>query len=148
MELIQIIYSILIYGGLALFVVVLFSFMISKLRTNNLSHSDLPTAVIAAKYLNDMQHKYYSNTGNQTTPQRLNQSEQTGLRKLSQVQPQIFQIDRSTQRELKIVRKPTFHTNLQSTKDLLNDTQRNNTRYTIVNEQINNSKARVMNFYL
>lgn len=145
MELIQIIFDILIYGGASLFVVILISFWISKARNNDLTRTSysFPTLTTSSQ-IGTL--KLDSVKLNQ---QPANQQEQSRLRELStNTQPKIFPIDRQSQRELKIIRKPTFHASTQTSEEFNVYQQKNNLRYTVVNEQMKNAKSRAFNFYL
>jgi len=149
MELIQIIYSIIIYGGASVIVVLALTFTVAKTKGSNLNQLKAQKIVIAQPNLAYSQYRYHTDVNSISRTQNSHQSEQTNLRKVSaQPQPQIFQIDQIKQRELKIIRKSTFHTATETTKELQNESKQSSTRYTVVNEQLNKSKAKVMNYYL
>ncbi len=130
MQLIDIIFNVLIFGGALLVIVVFISYIVSKSRDEEQSYkSVLPPKPIVVR----------------------NQIEQPILRNQNLNVVQLY----NTPKELKVVRKPTVakreppenlyeHERLPKRK-----TGDNGKRYTIVNEEMQKShKPRVINFYL
>ena len=75
------------------------------------------------------------------------QWEQSEIRTKSlQPRPQIFPIDQTQQREVRIVRKPTVKGEAKTRT--MDDRNSNGKRYTIVNEDQKRSGSRAINFYL
>jgi pyruvate-formate lyase len=139
MELIEIIFDVLTYGGSLLVIVVIISYAMS--RTN---HKENPEISLIKKV-----EPLFLNTG------KLN-SEQAKLRNDSiKHVPVIYLVDTRKNRDLKIVRKPTVHDResqenfRQKENPPIRKTKTNGSRYTIVNEELAKSqKPRVINFYL
>ena len=134
MELIQIIYSILLIGGILLLVVVIISFYFSKTRAYYAPAIPIPESII--------------NQNNNNFEQQLIRNSETAF------YPQIFQIGQQKSREIKIIRKPTvskreIQEQIRMEENHLN-TDGNVKRYTIVNEEMRNKKLRfrAANFYL
>ena len=149
MELIEIIYSVLIYGGGALFAVVLLSFIISKMKGENVQASLAHEPASMTRPSDQLPLKGGINRRDFTNPEPSLQFEQNEIRKKQiQPSPKIFQIDQRKQREIKIIRKPTFHTFSERNREEEEREIGTNSRYLIVNEEMRKVKTRVMNFYL
>ena len=134
MELIEIISDILVFGGVMLVLVVLISFFLSKakLESGNASTSKVLTNSTAAQL-------------------RINNEQKDFRKNQSVVNPQIFQLNNYSSRELKIVRKRTVDTRdvqerMMPDNEHLVSTNGNRTRYTIVNDELNKS-SKAANFY-
>ncbi len=141
MELIQIIYSIVIYGGVSVVVLFVLFFALSKAKTANIDQIKSPELALVPQ---NAEHSRNHNPDKN----KIQNNEQFILRKLSKPEPQIFKIDQSNQREVKIIRKPTFHTSTDSNQDSYDERNKKSSRYTVVNEQIKKPNSKVMNFYL
>lgn len=141
MELIQIIYSIVVYGGVFVVILLVFLFALSKARTTNVNQTKSPELALVTQ---SIEHSQVQNSHKNN----YHTDEQIILRKLSDQQPQIFNIDQTKHREVNIIRKPTFHTATEFTKDSYDERNRNSSRYTVVNEQMKKTNSKVMNFYL
>lgn len=133
MQLIDIIFNVLLFGGLLLVIVIIISYIFSKSRGEE---------VIAEKALH---------------PPRLpilnyQHSEQSVFRNQP---PNVVQLVNNVPKELKIVRKPTV-TKREPPENLYeheripkSKTNTNGKRYTIVNDEMQKSKKpHVVNFYL
>ena len=134
MELIEIISDILVFGGVMLVLVVLISFFLSKakLESGNASTSKVLTNSTA-------------------TQLRINNEQKDFRKNQSVVNPQIFQLNNYSSRELKIVRKRTVDTRdvqerMMPDNEHLVSTNGKRTRYTIVNDELNKS-SKAANFY-
>ena len=134
MELIEIISDILVFGGVMLVLVVLISFFLSKakLESGNASTNKALTNSTAAQL-------------------RINNEQKDFRKNQSVVNPQIFQLNNYSSRELKIVRKRTVDTRdvqerMMPDNEHLVSTNGNRTRYTIVNDELNKS-SKAANFY-
>jgi hypothetical protein len=149
MELMQIIYSVVIYGGGLFLLFLLFVYQLSKVRNHN-------THRIANTYDTDPQTAKWSQLNQQRSMQKQietqakSQSEQNELRNKAELKkPVIFQLDQQQPRELKIIRKSTFRDEtgrFRSTDE--NIKNGNGKRYTIVNDEQNKIKNRASNLYL
>jgi len=134
MELIEIISDILVFGGVLLVLVVLISFFLSKAKLENGNAG-------ANKAL----------TNGTAAQLRMNNEQKDFRKNQSVVNPQIFQLNNYTSRELKIVRKRTVDTRdvqerMMPDNEHLISTNGTRTRYTIVNDTINKS-SKAANFY-
>jgi hypothetical protein len=134
MELIEIISDILVFGGVLLVLVVLISFFLSKAKLESGNAS-------ANKAL----------TNSTATQLRMNNEQKDFRKNQSVVNPQIFQLNNYTSRELKIVRKRTVDTRdvqerMMPDNEHLVSTNGTRTRYTIVNDELNKS-SKAANFY-
>lgn len=134
MELIEIISDILVFGGVMLVLVVLISFFLSKakLESGNSATSKALTNSSAAQL-------------------RINNEQKDFRKNQSAANPQIFQLNNYTPRELKIVRKRTVDTRdvqerMMPDNEHLVSTNGSRTRYTIVNDELNKS-SKAANFY-
>jgi len=139
MELIEIIYKILILGGILLVCVIVVSYLISRTKGEDNFSNDSMEEIVNKKY---------------TPEQEIINYEQILLRKKSaSPQPKIFHIDDSKPKAVKIIRKPTvsqrdIQEEIRLEEMHLNLAERNGKRYTIVNDQMKKSKFRAANFYL
>ncbi len=138
MELIQIIYDILIFGGALLLVVIAISFLISRTKKKEIVNSAviIPSVVIPKRVT------------------AISNSEQFYYRKNSPPpSPVVYQIDPRLNRDVRILRKPTvtkqeIQERIKQEEKSFKHTNGNGKRYTIVNEEMNkSSRAKVMNFY-
>jgi len=139
MELIQIIYDILLYGGTLLVCVIIISYFMSKSR---------------------IEEEVYYSSGDSSSNQKssllqskINYEQELLRKKISSTPPLIFPIDDSKAKEVKIIRKQTV-SKRDSQEEFrieemhLNKTNGNGKRYTIVNDDIRKTKIRAANFYL
>lgn len=141
MELIQIIYTILLFGGVLLLLVVLFSFVLSKVRAAEESKQLNPEPERIIKTDITQQKRNYE--------QFLLRKNEVPRKDHFAANPVIFPIDQFKQRELNIVRKPTFKTRTESSEsELKKETNGNGNRYTIVNDEIKKSRNKAVSFYL
>ncbi len=139
MELIQIIYDILLFGGTLLVCVIIISYLMSKSRIEE-------------------EDSYNSAEGNfnlklSFLQRKINYEQELFRKKIGSIPPLIFPIDDLKPKEVKIIRKPTV-----SKRDLqeeirieerhLTKTNDGSKRYTIVNEELKKSRSRAVNFYL
>jgi len=136
MELIDIIYKVLIYGGVLLSIVILISYLFARLRHNESKSLDGKKV----RTLND-----------QTIDQKNFQ-----IQRQTQIPPLIIHhLDQAKVREVKVVRKPTVSREEQE-RDFYSYERKkgennngNGSRYTIVNEDMQRtSKTNAVNFYL
>lgn len=148
MELIQIIYYVVVFGGAFFLTLLLFLYFVSKSRNGN-SYRNVPAYQSETRSMIQVQVEQQRRAKSQLETQMRNQSEQLELRKNDSNKPLIFNIDQTQPRELKIVRKPTFREENNKTKgsDELGKNG-NGVRYKIVNEEQNRSKFHAANFYL
>jgi len=139
MELIQIIYDILLFGGTLLVCVIIISYLMSKSRLEE-----------------ENSYNYAVSSLNQepsVLQRKINYEQELFRKKIASIPPQIFSIDDLKPRAVKIIRKATV-----SKRDLqeeirieerhLTKTKGNTKRYTIVNEELKKSRSRAVNFYL
>lgn len=136
MELIQIIYDILIYGGCLLICVIVISFILSRTKKDQgeaLKQEIMPRSSRSYKSMNVEQQVMRKNdtTGN----------------------PQIFVLYQNKPREVKVVRTPTLIKRDSQVKNRpeennLSRTNGNGKRYKIVNDEMEKSRRNVANFYL
>lgn len=132
MELIQIIYSILFYGGTLLVIVIFISFLMSKSKENMEKSINIPKSV--------------------TSNNRDNQ--QKNIRKNETVSyPRIYQINETIPKEIKIIRKPTVTKREIQEQIRMEENQLRKTsgkRFTVVNDEMKNKKSKfnAANFYL
>lgn len=138
MKFIEIISDILLYGGGLLFLVVWISFLLSKkkVKEKRSAVKTVRSTIVPKIVLND-------NGGEEQLYLRKNQSTSY---------PQIYNIESSRQREIKVVRKASAFardgqidyrqdSNSQMKADGIG------TRYTIINEELNKSSHSAANFY-
>lgn len=133
MQLIDIIFNVLLFGGALLIVVVFFSYLLSKSRGEDEPYKKLEST-------------------DKPNNSRANKLEQPTIR---YQQSNVIPLYNSAPKELKVVRKPTVakreppqnlyeHERIPKRK-----TNGNGQRYTIVNEEMQKTrKPRVINFYL
>lgn len=131
MEIVQIIYDILIFGGGLLILVVLLSFVLSRPQ----------------KEMRDRQMKINTQIYNNSTPRIIDHKKNTGRVQEAQNNPVVYRIDSST-KEVKFIRKPTHSSKEaqdQVNPDLRkkNGTNGNGKRYTIVNDVMKKSDYHV-----
>lgn len=147
MELIQIIYNILLFGGGFVLIIMITSFLLSKAKAQELPYERTPEKVIISDQIIRSRVDYQNQVASILPTNQL-QWEQGQIRNQSvQSKPQIFPIDQKQQREVKIVRKPTVRETAR-TKETEAEKKVNGKRYTIVNEDQKKSNSRVINFYL
>ncbi len=135
MELIDIIYKVLIYGGILLLIVVLISYLFARLKNNKV------------KSINKNSRGLNNPTINQKS---------FLIQRQAQTPPLIIhQLDQVKVREVKVVRKPTVSREEQERvfysheRNKSENTNGNGSRYTIVNEDMQKtSKNNAVNFYL
>lgn len=146
MELIQIIYNILLFGGALVLFIMIVSYILSKYRNiekNNNKRTEI--GILSDQTLRTRIN--YQNQVASILPSNHLQLEQSEFRHhLVQSKPRIFPIDQIHLREVKIVRKPTVREE-QKTRTIENKLSINK-RYTIVNESQRKPNSRVINFYL
>jgi hypothetical protein len=138
MELIQIIYDILIYGGCLLFFVVVVSYFMSKIKKDN-DYGLLPKTVLP-KQTNQNNE---SLSGEQRMMRQSNTSSY----------PQIFVLNQIKPKEVKMVRTQTLEKRDIQVKNRFEENHSNRTngngkRYKIVNDEMHKSRFNVANFYL
>lgn len=146
MELIQIIFNILVFGGGFFILAVLIAFFISKSREpqkNGLSKSDLlPRKLPIQPYESNLvrQKIYWSDERSSQITQTANRTSNIGAR--------IYEIDKLQSRELKIVRK--VKTDEAMTIEQLEERLKkvNANRYSIVNDKLKKMNNRAANYYL
>ena len=139
MELIQIIYDILLYGGTLLVCVIVISYFMSKSRTEE-----------------EVSYNSADSSSNQKTlslQRKINYEQELFREKISFVPPHIFPIDNLKTKEVKIIRKQTVskrdsQEEIRIEEKHLNKTNGNGKRYTIVNDDSMKTKNRAANFYL
>ncbi|HOI28192.1 MAG TPA: hypothetical protein PLZ15_00425 [Melioribacteraceae bacterium] len=138
MELIEIIFDILVFGGALLLIVILVSYLIS--RSNHKQREIGPESAVKPPSIikNPAARK----------EQSVNRFNPRGNR------PVIIEVDHNKSRELKIVRKYSLsdrddQQNVQRSKKTGSGTGRStDSRYTIVNEEMNKDKKRMaVNFF-
>ena len=139
MELIQIIYDILLFGGILLVCVIIISYLMSKSRIEEQGSFNSTWSGLNQKP-SELQRK-------------INYEQELFRKKITSIPPQIFSIDDLKPKAVKIIRKATV-----SKRDLqeeirieerhLNKTNGGTKRYTIVNEELKKSRSRAVNFYL
>jgi len=139
MELIQIIYDILLFGGILLVCVIIISYLMSKSRIEEQGSFNSTWSGLNQKP-SELQRK-------------INYEQELFRKKIASIPPQIFSIDDLKPKAVKIIRKATV-----SKRDLqeeirieerhLNKTNGGTKRYTIVNEELKRSRPRAVNFYL
>lgn len=139
MELIEIISKILIFGSSLLALVTLISFVLSKTRReekpNNYHHSPQITTPLISQ------------------PSVVSSEQKTFRKNQTVSYPQIFQLDNTIPKEIKVVRKPTvakrdIQEEMRFDTKYLSKTNGNGTRYRIVNEEMKKSGIKAANFYL
>lgn len=143
MELVQIIYDILLWGGALLVFVIIISYVMSKSRIED-----------------EVSYNYADSRTNQKSlmPQRkINYEQIVYRRKAPPTQPHIFPIVDFKPKEVKLIRKPTEYKR-ESQEEIRIEEKHltktngngngNGKRYTIVNDDMNRSKTRAANFYL
>lgn len=139
MELIDITFKVLIFGGALLILVILFSYIISRIKKKENPQIEI------VRQANPL-----------FAQNRVLNYEQSVLRKnVNNSPPLIFHVDQSKNRDIKIVKKPSFNDReLQENQrpkniNIVRKTQSNGNRYTIINEEMNKDKKPfVVNFYL
>ena len=139
MELIDIISNILLYGSGLLVLVIMISFVLAKTKSEEESTISYQGSPYKSQQIN---------------PQQRVNNEQGVLRKNQTIAyPQIFRLEHSKPKEIKIIRKSTV-TRRDSQEALRFDpkhptrTDGNGTRYTIVNEDLKKKSFKAANFYL
>ncbi|MFA7227714.1 MAG: hypothetical protein WC061_01665 [Melioribacteraceae bacterium] len=137
MELVDIISDILIFGGSLLTLVVFISFIISKKKGD-----ELIAAGRENKNSIDSDSRVNFGRGSEQKYLRANNSASV---------PQIFQLDNTRQRELKIIRKSTVtardtQENSRIEFDQQTKADGSGNRYTIVNEELKKSPGIAANF--
>ena len=138
MELIQIIYDILLWGGTLLVCVIIISYLMSKSKNEEDVTYNSSDSIVRHK--SSLQSK-------------INYEQELFRKKIPSVPPLIFPIDDSTPKVVKIIRKPTV-SNRETQEELrieerhLDKTNGNGKRYTIVNDEMKKSRIRAANFYL
>ncbi|KAF0152329.1 MAG: hypothetical protein FD143_1251 [Ignavibacteria bacterium] len=146
MELIQIIYNILLFGGGFVLAIMIVSYVVSKTRQQELrSNYQIEKSNISEQLVRE--RVSYQNQAPSILPANQLQREQNKIRpNAAQSNPNVFPIDQFQPRELKVVRKSSAseEQKTRTTQERLN----NGRRYTIVNESISKSNSRVINFYL
>ena len=135
MELIQIIYDILIYGGCLLMCVVVISFILSRTKKDKdttLKGEMMPRTLRDNQSMNVEQRVMRKNnaTGN----------------------PQIFVLYQNKPREVKVVRTPTLikrdsQVKSRTEENNVSRTNGNGKRYKFVNDEMEKSRRNVANFY-
>lgn len=134
MELIQIISTILLFGGGLLVFVVLVSFFSSKMKTKEEDSQYLKHK--QEKSSKDLLHQF------KTVTPKLPRNNREQI-------PQIFQLEQLRPREIKVVRKPTVretYTDESSVTKELRKLSNEKNRYTIVNEEQKKSRNKAANF--
>ncbi|MEK6553405.1 MAG: hypothetical protein AABZ54_08165 [Bacteroidota bacterium] len=139
MELIQIIYNILLFGGTLLVCVIIISYLMSKSRIEEEASYNSADSRLNQKSL--------------YLQRKINYEQELFRKKISSITPQIFPIADIKPKEVKIIRKPTvskrdLQEEIRIEEKHLNKTNGNGKRYTIVNEERKKSRSRVANFYL
>ncbi|MCX6175607.1 MAG: hypothetical protein NTZ27_12710 [Ignavibacteriales bacterium] len=139
MELVQIIYNILLFVGTLLVCVIIISYLMSKSRIGEeVSYNSADSSLNQKSLL--LQSK-------------INYEQELFREKISAIPPQIFPIDDLKLKEVKIIRKLTV-SKRDSQKGIrieerhLDKTNGNGKRYTIVNDEVKESRSRAANFYL
>lgn len=146
MELIQIIYNVLLFGGGFVIVLMIILYMLSKSKAQELPYKRVKESVAVSDQLIRARVNYQNQIAS-ILPSNQLQWEQSEIRTKSlQPRPQIFPIDQIQQREVKIVRKPTVKGEAKTRT--MDDRNSNGKRYTIVNEDQKRSGSRAINFYL
>ena len=135
MELIQIITTVLIFGSGLLLVVVVVSFLLSKVKEvdNHEQHG-------RGNFHSDPVYFHRS----------ANREQLTMRNKQSMPVPKIFQLDQFKPHEVKTIRKRSSADRLSDEKYYSKEiakTKTKTSRYTIVNDQIKKSSHKAMNFY-
>ena len=146
MELIQIIYSILLFGGGFLLVIMIVSFMLSKSKAHELPYTRVPEKVAISNQIIRSRVNYQNQIASVLPSYRIHKEQNEIRNQSQQLRLQIFPIDQIQPREVKIVRKPTVREDakIRTTEER----KMNGRRYTIVNEDQKNSSNRAINFYL
>lgn len=139
MELIQIIYDILLFGGILLVCVIIISYLISKSRIEEKGSFNSAWSSLNQKP-SELQRK-------------INYEQELFRKKIASIPPQIFSIDDLKPKAVKIIRKSTvskrdLQAEIRMEENHLNKTDGNGKRYTIVNEELKKSRSRAVNFYL
>ncbi len=138
MELIQIIYEILIFGGALLFLVIGISFLLSKTKKRSMKKTvnNVVSAIIPQKnILISTQEEFW---------QKNNKADRNGV--------VVYQIDPMINRDLKILRKSTvtkaeIQDRIKQEEMGFRKTKDNKKRYTIVNDEMRKTaKQNVINF--
>ena len=137
MELVQIIYDILIFGGALLLLVIAVSYLIAKSKRNDLAISN----------------NYYPGTVVANKNQVMLQQEQI-LARMNNAKkyPVVYQLDQRPNKEVKILRKPTvtkqeIMERIRQEENAFRKTNGNRKRYTIVNDEMKKTfKPNVINF--
>ncbi len=146
MELIQIIYNVLLFGGGFVIVVMIILYMLSKSKAQELPYTRVREKATVSDQMIRARVNYHNQIAS-ILPSNQLQWEQSEIRTRNlQPRPQIFPIDQIQQREVKIVRKPTVK-DVTKTRTM-DDRKSNGKRYTIVNEDQRRSGSRAINFYL
>lgn len=138
MELIQIIYDILLFGGILLICVIIISYLMSKSRIEE-----------------EVSYNYADSILNQKPSllqKKINYEQELFRKKIGSIPPLIFPIDDLKPKEVKIIRKPTVskrdsQEEIRIEERHLNKTN-SSTRYTIVNDELKKSRSRAVNYYL
>lgn len=139
MELIQIIYDILLFGGTLLVCVIIISYLMSKSRIEEEVPYNSADSSLNQKSL--------------FLQSKINYEQELFRKKISSIPPQIFPIDNLKPKGVKIIRKPTVskrdsQEEIRIEEKHLNKTNGNGKRYTIVNDDMKKSRSRAANFYL
>ena len=137
MELVQIIYDILIFGGALLMIVIAVSYLLSKSKQGSIKNSVNRTPNIIIQKSN---------------PMVFNQQQVLYKDEAFIPSANIYKIGSGANKDLKIIRKPTFTDNESPQNNLVSrptghPTNGNGRRYTIVNEEMKKTlKPTVINF--
>lgn len=146
MELIQIIYNVLLFGGGFVILLMIILYVLSKSKVHELPHKRVRENLAVSDQLIRSRVNYQNQIAS-ILPSNQLQWEQSEIRTKSlQPRPQIFPIDQTQQREVKIVRKPTVKGEAKTRT--MDDRNSNGRRYTIVNEEQKRAGSRAINFYL
>lgn len=134
MELVEIISNLLIFGSGLLFVVVAVSFLLSKVKKE-----ESPELIGSFKH----------HTEPVLDNEHLNREQQMMREKQSTPAPRIYQLDQFKTHEVKVIRKINYLERLSDEKYYAQEMAKTKKRrYVVVNDQVNKSSHRAMNFYL
>jgi hypothetical protein len=163
MELIQIIYDILLYGGTLLVCVIIISYLLSRSRNEEevyldsvVSSSTQKSLLLQSKinYEQELFRKKIStiieeevssdsnpNQKSLSLKNKINHEQELFQKKILSIPPLIYPIDVSKTKEIKIIRKPTVskrdtQEKIRNEEKYLNKTNGNGKRYTIVNNDM------------
>ena len=137
MELVQIISTILLFGGVLLIFVILISYLISKSKQVKAmaEPETVPASVIQNRNYMHVQYDQYS-----------------GRKSVSQKYPVVYQMEKNSVRDVNILRKPTvtkreIRDKIQREQNAARKTKGNGQRYTIVNDELRKTaERRAINF--